>query len=78
MGMLPTGNRVEIPAMDMARICEDKIVEMKIMPNMLSLLQPISGVPVLGDRRQPPPADRGRRRARAAKIQRFPKYAIHW
>jgi hypothetical protein len=44
---------------------------------MLSLLQPISGVPVIGDRRQPPPADRGRR-ARAAKIQRFPKYAIHW
>ena len=75
MGMLPTGNRVEIPAMDMARIREGKIVEMKIM---LGLLQPISGVPVLGDRRQPPPADRGRRRARAAKIQRFPKYAIHW
>lgn len=77
MGMLPTGNRVEIPAMDIARIREGKIVEMKIMPNMLSLLQPISGVPVIGDRRQPPPADRGRR-ARAAKIQRFPKYAIHW
>jgi predicted ester cyclase len=48
MGVPPTGNRVEIPAMAMVRIREGKITEMKGMPNMLGLLQQIGGVPAPG------------------------------
>jgi predicted ester cyclase len=45
MGVPPTGNRVEIPAMAMAHIREGKIAEMRGMPIMLGLMQQIGAVP---------------------------------
>jgi len=47
-GCAPTGSRVEIPAMAMARFRGGKIAEMRGMPNMLGLLQQIGGVPAPG------------------------------
>ncbi len=45
MGVPPTGNRVEIPAMAMAHFREGKVTEMRGMPNMLGLMQQIGAVP---------------------------------
>jgi predicted ester cyclase len=45
MGVPPTGNPVEIPAMAMVHIREGKIAEMRGMPNMLGLMQQIGAVP---------------------------------
>jgi predicted ester cyclase len=45
MDVPPTGSRVEIPNIAMARIREGKIVEMRGAPDMLGLMQQIGAVP---------------------------------
>jgi predicted ester cyclase len=55
MGVAPTGNQVEIPAMAMARIREGKIAEMRGMPNMLGLMQQIGAVPSPGQTEEASP-----------------------
>ena len=55
MGVAPTGNRVEIPAIAMAHIREGRIAEMRGMPNMLGLMQQIGAVPAPGQTEEASP-----------------------
>jgi predicted ester cyclase len=55
MGVAPTGNRIEIPAMAMAHIREGKITEMRGMPHMLGLMQQIGGAPAPGQTEEASP-----------------------
>ena len=55
MGVAPTGNQVEIPAIAMAHIHEGKIAEMRGMLRMLGLMQQIGAVPAPGQTEEASP-----------------------